>query len=191
MSEKIRAFIAIELNKEIHSALSKIQNDLRRTGADVKWVKPANIHLTLKFLGNINTELIPEIKKILSKISQSYTGFAAELTELGAFPRLQSPRVIWAGMQAGKEKVISIAKELEDNLSKIGIPKEEKDFHPHATLGRIKSPMNRLKLVEALSSKTKISPLNFQVEKITLFKSTLMPQGPIYEAIVEVSLKAS
>jgi 2'-5' RNA ligase len=188
MGEKIRSFIAIELNKEIQDALANIQTDLRSSGADIKWVKPRNIHLTLKFLGNIDTNLIPKIKNILEDITKKYKNFSGDLTELGAFPKLHNPRVIWVGMQTGKDKIISITKELEDNLSKIGIPQEEKEFHPHVTLGRIKSSINRLKLVELLNN-TKISILKFQVKKITLFKSTLTPEGPIYEAKLEVNLK--
>ena len=191
MSENIRAFIAIELNKKIQDELAKIQNEIKASGALVKWVKPENIHLTLKFLGNIDTDLITKIKDILNDLSSKHEVFTMKLNKVGAFPKPRNPRIIWVGQEDGQVKIKSIAEELEENLSKIGIPKEEKPFHSHVTLGRVKSPLNRFKLAEALTSKEKIPELSFAVDRIVLFKSTLTSQGPIYEAIAEVNLKAS
>ncbi|MBM3248293.1 MAG: RNA 2',3'-cyclic phosphodiesterase [Candidatus Omnitrophica bacterium] len=191
MSEKIRAFIAIELNNEVQNSLAKIQNEIKTSGAVVKWVEPKNIHLTLKFLGDIDTDLAAKIKIILEDLVKKHRRFPAVINELGAFPNTRSPRVIWAGIEAGKENAISFANELEDNLSKLGIPKEERAFAPHLTLGRVKSPINRFKLSELLNKNKNISDLNFIADRITFFKSTLTPQGPIYEAIAEVNLKES
>ncbi len=191
MSEKIRAFIAIELNNETQNSLAKIQSELKASGADVKWVEPKNIHLTLKFLGDIDTDLIAKIKNILEDLAKNHQRFSSVINELGAFPNTRSPRVIWVGMQEGKENASSIARELENNLFELGIPKEERDFLPHITLGRVKSPINRLKLTELLDKNKNIPTINFTMEKMTLFKSTLTPRGPIYEAIAEVNLKES
>jgi 2'-5' RNA ligase len=191
MSLTIRSFIAIELNKDIQESLAKIQSQLRAARADVKWVKPENIHLTLKFLGNIDIDLITKINGIFEELGKKYQSFPADLNTLGAFPKIKNPRVIWAGMQKGKDEVIVIVKELEKQLAKIGIAKEEKEFHPHVTLGRLRSPYNRASLVEALEKNSKVPTLNFTVDKIVLFKSTLTPKGPIYEPQAEASLKAS
>ncbi|MBM3252106.1 MAG: RNA 2',3'-cyclic phosphodiesterase [Candidatus Omnitrophica bacterium] len=191
MSDSIRAFIAIELNKDIQDSLAKIQSQLRAARADVKWVKPENIHLTLKFIGNIEIDLVIKIKEILQEISKIFQNVPADLNELGAFPKIKNPRVIWVGMQTGKDKVIAILEELEKRLAEIGIAKEEKEFHPHVTLGRLRSPHNRSDLVAMLEKNIKIPPLNFTIDKIVLFKSALAPQGPIYEPQAEVSLKAS
>jgi len=191
MSEKIRAFIAIELNNETQNSLAKIQSELKTSGAVVKWVEPKNIHLTLKFLGDIDTDLAAKIKIILEDLAKNHQKFSATINELGAFPNTGSPRVIWVGINAGKQNLISIATELENNLPKLGIPKEERDFAPHLTLGRVKGPINRFKLSELLNKNKNISDLNFIADRITLFKSTLTPQGPIYEVITEVILKES
>jgi 2'-5' RNA ligase len=191
MSLTIRSFIAIELNKDIQESLAKIQSQLRAARADVKWVKPENIHLTLKFLGNIDIDLITKINGIFEELGKKYQSFPADLNTLGAFPKIKNPRVIWFGMQKGKDEVIVIVKELEEQLAKIGIAKEEKEFHPHVTLGRLRSPYNRASLVEALEKNSKVPTLNFTVDKIVLFKSTLTPKGPIYEPQAEASLKAS
>lgn len=189
MSEKIRSFIAIELDKQTQENLARIQNELKPSGADIKWVEPKNIHLTLKFMGDIETDLIAKIKNILEDLSKIHRKFSATINELGAFPTSRSPRVIWAGIETGKENSISIASDLENNLSKLGIPKEERDFVPHLTLGRVKSPINRFKLSELLNKNKNISDLNFVADRIVLFKSTLTPKGPIYEAMIEVNLK--
>ncbi|MDD2654765.1 MAG: RNA 2',3'-cyclic phosphodiesterase [Candidatus Omnitrophica bacterium] len=191
MSDKIRTFIAIELDKQTQESLAKIQNELKASGSDVKWVEPKNIHLTLKFLGDIETDLIPKIKNMLEDLSKNHNKFSAAIKELGAFPNARSPRVIWVGIEAGKENSVSIANDLDNNLSKLGIPKEERDFVPHLTLGRVKRPINRFKLSELINKNKDISDLNFVADRITLFKSTLTPKGPIYEAMVEVNLKES
>ncbi|MFH1656020.1 MAG: RNA 2',3'-cyclic phosphodiesterase [Candidatus Omnitrophota bacterium] len=191
MPETIRAFIAVELNKDIQEGLAKIQAELRSARADVKWVKPGNIHLTLKFLGNIDPDLATKIKQILEDLGKNHRSFSADLNELGAFPKPKSPRVIWVGMQKGKDDLISIVEHLENRLSEIGIAKEDRIFHPHVTIGRLRSPHNRSKLVEMLEKNSSIPVLNFTVDKIVLFKSTLTPQGSIYEPQAEVSFKAS
>jgi len=191
MPETIRAFIAIELNKDIQDGLAKIQAELRSGRADVKWVKPQNMHLTLKFLGNIEIDLIVKIKNILEDLTINHKSFPSDLSEIGAFPKIKTPRVIWVGMQKGKDQVGLIVEELETKLAEIGILKEERKFHPHLTLGRLRSPHNRSKLVELLEKNKAIPPLNFTVDKIILFKSTLTGQGPIYEPQSQVSLKAS
>ena len=191
MSDAIRAFIAIELNSDTQEGLARIQSELRSARADVKWVKPQNIHLTLKFLGNIDSSQAEKIKQILDEIGNKFKSFESDLNELGAFPKPNSPRVIWVGMQKGKDQVISIVNDLENKISEIGILREDRTFHPHVTLGRLRSPHNRSGLVEFLEKNKTIPPLNFTADKIVLFKSTLTPQGPIYEPLAQVSLKAS
>ena len=180
MTETIRTFIAIELNEEIHGELSSLQSDLKKSEADVKWVAPESIHLTLKFLGNIDEEKIKKTQNILSDIVKNFKPFFLSLKDIGAFPKLNYPRVIWVGVDEGKPKVSKLAKELEDRLEKIGISKEEKEFHPHITLGRVKSPKNRENLKNIIET-TKFEPKSkIDVNRLILFKSQLTPQGPIY-----------
>jgi len=191
MSETIRAFIAIELNKETQSYLSNIQSELKETGADVKWVKSENIHLTLKFLGNIDVSKINQIKEILTKISRENTEFTVELSDIGAFPKKEHPRVIWIAIEKNQDKVIKIVADLEERLMELGIAKEDRPFRAHLTLGRVKSNLNRLKLVEKLKNINISQRHSLIVNKLTLFKSTLTPGGPIYEILCESNLKAS
>lgn len=184
----IRAFIAISLTKEIQDKILKIQEQLRRSNADVKWVEPENIHLTLKFLGNVEEKKIEKIKGILEKISEEYEKFSMELLKIGAFPKLSNPRVIWIGIEKGKEKLQKTFSDLEEGLNKVGFKKEEREFSAHITIGRVKSPLNRSKLLEEIK-RTNFERMNLLVTKISLFKSTLTPKGPIYESLYEADLK--
>lgn len=180
MTETIRTFIAIELNEEMRSELSSLQSVLKKSEADVKWVGPELIHLTLKFLGNIDDGKVKETQNILSDIVKNFKPFFLSLRDIGAFPKLSYPKVIWVGVDEGKTKVSKLAKELEDRLEKIGISKEEKEFHPHITLGRVKSPKNRENLKNIIET-TKFEPKSrIDVNRLTLFKSQLTPQGPIH-----------
>jgi len=190
----MRTFIAITLSEEIKEELKKIQDKLKLTNADVKWVDIKNIHLTLKFLGEVDEEKINKIIKILNEVSKEISGFNLSLGTLGVFPKLESARVIWVGLKKGDKETKEIAKILEEKLAKIGIPKEKRPFSSHITLGRVRSNLNLKNLVEEI--KNLIENLDsfykekeFFVSKITLFKSTLTYQGPIYEILKEANLK--
>lgn len=187
----MRTFIAIELPEQIRTILSSIQDDLKQTHADVKLVKPENIHLTLKFLGDIEQDLVKKIHSTLDEITQRYPSFSLYLSCLGAFPKPQYPRVIWISV-TNDQPVSEIAKDLEKEMIRIGLPAESRPFSTHITLGRVRSGLNRKALVEKLEflNKNLSSPQpEFKVLGLTLFKSTLTPQGPIYEAIFRCPLK--
>lgn len=180
----MRAFIALELAGEIKKELSRLEGELRNTGAGVKWVTPENIHLTLKFLGDIEEERTEGIKKSLDGISSEEKSFEVNLFKLGAFPALDNPRVVWVGIDKGCAEVEKIAKRIEEDLEKLGFPKEERPFSAHLTLGRIKSPKNKSVLTEKLLT-LEVLPKSCTVKSINLFKSTLTPEGPIYETLHE------
>jgi 2'-5' RNA ligase len=187
----MRTFIAIELPTEIKTILSNMQNELKQAHGDIKWVKPENIHLTLKFLGEIEQDLIKKICSILEATAQKYPSFSLYLSKLGAFPKLQYPRVIWISV-TNDQIAINIAQDLEKELLRIGLPAESRPFSTHITLGRLRSGLNRKALVEKLELINKDIALpgpEFNILGLTLFKSTLTPQGPIYEAILSCPLK--
>lgn len=188
----MRTFIAIELPQEIKDSLSNLQGQLKASGADAKWVEPQNIHLTLKFLGERDVKLIEKIIQILEGVAEEKKSFQIRISSLGAFPKPNAPRVIWVGVDKGDSETKEIAKELEEKIAKIGIPKENRPFSSHITIGRIRSALNRERLVQDLNNlqhKFGQETLEFLVTKITLFKSTLTPKGPIYEVLKEANLK--
>lgn len=191
MPETIRTFIAIELNEETHSELSSLQSLLKKSEADVKWVAPDIIHLTLKFLGYIDDAKIKEVQKILSDVAKNSRPFTLTLKEIGAFPKLDYPRVIWVGVDEGKDETSQLAKELEERLKEIGIAKEDREFHPHLTLGRVKSPKNKDKLKHIIEM-TKFEPKSkIAVRHLTLFKSQLCAQGPVYTPLFIAKMKSA
>jgi 2'-5' RNA ligase len=190
----MRTFIAIELPREIKSFLAELQNKLKESGADVKWVEPQNIHLTLKFLGEIDEKKLNAVTGITENVTKDKKAFPIRLSSMGAFPNIDYPRIIWIGIDKGDIEAKQIAEELEDNLTKIGIPKEDRPFSSHITIGRTRSTQNRNKLVWEIKNLMNISGqknLEFAVTKITLFESNLTPKGPIYKTLKEASLKTT
>lgn len=192
----MRAFIAIELSNEIRGSLAQIESHLKYSGADVKWVEKDNIHLTLKFLGEITEEKSEKIKYILDEIAKQTKPFELSLKIskegsgifVGAFPNLDHPRVIWVGLDKGAAESRLVAEKVDDAFLKIGFRKESRPFAAHLTIGRVRSSKNK----EAL--KEKISNLQFKayslqlIDAITLFQSSLTPKGPIYTKIHESKL---
>ena len=188
----MRTFIAIELPEEIKDALYHLQEKLKKSQADVKWVVPQNIHLTLKFLGEIKDGQFDEIASILEGVAEEKNTFTIRLSSIGAFPKINFPRVIWVGIDKGDNETEEIARMLQERLKQIGIPEEERPFSSHITVGRVRSALNKQRLAECLldlQNKDGFLNQEFQVEKITIFKSTLTPKGPIYEVLKEANLK--
>ena len=190
----MRAFIAIEIPEDIRCTLAKLQDELKASGADVKWVEPRNIHLTLKFLGDIDENLQEKIGAELSALAAENQNYQAAIGLCGAFPNMDYPRVIWVGITDGDAQTKKIARDLEERLSKLGLAKDERAFASHITIGRVRSPSKRKNLTRALADQAQnlatLKPL-FNVSKLTLFKSTLSSKGPTYEPQKEVNLKTS
>lgn len=190
----LRTFIAIELPKEIKATLAELQNHLKTSGADIKWVEPENIHLTLKFLGERDEKKIQKITKTLVGVAAEKKSYLINVASLGGFPKLSSPRVIWVGIDQGDIDTKDIVKALEEEIAKVGIPKEERPFSSHITIGRTRSNINFDKFIPELAKIAKTFPpkkQEFLVDKITLFKSQLTPGGPVYEVLKAASLKTA
>lgn len=184
----MRTFIAVELDKEIKKTLSKIQDKLKTAQADVKWVEPENIHLTLKFLGEVEENKIPKISQILKDISSQLKPFTIALSELGAFGGLKYPRVVWIGIAEGKTELSKLVELIEARLAQLKFPKEKRGFSAHFTLGRFRSGKNKDILYQKLNT-IQVPELKQEIKPIALFKSTLTPKGPVYEKIAENSVK--
>lgn len=184
----MRAFIAIELNESIHEELATLQAKLKPAGADVKWVEPQNIHLTLKFLGDVPEDKINRIKNALDAIAAKTNTFNISLAQIGAFGNLNSLRVIWVGIKEGALQASKLADEIEEQLAKLGFPKEGRPFSAHLTLGRVRSPKGRQQLKEAIENFQLLTPKSQLITHITLFQSTLTPKGPIYTILHKAKL---
>jgi len=182
---KFRGFIAIEIN--VPSKIVEIENEIRKTGANVKLVKPENMHLTLKFLGDTNEELIDEIEKIMKESVEGIEPFNIQLKGTGVFPNPNYIKVIWIGIQNG-EQIIPIAQKIDEKISKLGFKKEKRKFSPHLTIGRVKSAKNKDKLIKIIEKYRDVQFTDLKVEFLKLIKSELTPKGPIYTTIKEIKL---
>lgn len=190
----MRTFIAIALPEEIKDSLSRLQGRLKLANADVSWVKRQNIHLTLKFLGEIDELKAGLVKDTLEKIANTIHPFPIRLLTLGAFPGVESPRIIWVGVDIGETEVTHLAQSIEQALSDKGFTREERPFSSHITIGRVRSKKNRGELtkhIEGLNQKFNKEKTEFTVKVITFFKSTLTSNGPIYEPLKEITLTAT
>lgn len=184
MSENIRCFIAIELSGEIRDALAEIEESLKANIPGVKWVRPENMHLTLKFLGHISPSAAEHVKSFLSEIASQVKPFPIRLSAPGVFPSLARPRVIWAGIDKGSKESIDLAERIEEKAALLGIEKETRPFHPHLTLARVDFSIDKEVLNNAFA-RIKVPNTEMTASKITLFQSTLRREGPIYTVLHE------
>jgi len=176
----IRAFIAIEIDSEIKKRLSKHIDKLKGAGADVKWVVPENIHLTLKFLGYIEEDTLPGLNKIISDAASNLESFNISIGNIGAFPSHKRPRIVYVCVEDKEDLLLKLYENLNKGVEVLGIKKESKKYVGHITLGRIRTQKNISKLTTALESETECF---FGYEKINYFslmQSQLTPKGPIY-----------
>ena len=175
----MRTFIAIDLPEKIKNKIAELENDFKKCNLTFKWVKPENLHLTLKFLGDIDQEGVSKINEAITTVSGKFAAFKASFNSFGFFPNEKNPRVFFISID--KEELFkSIASELEKELETLGFKKENR-FKSHITLARIKD----LKNIESLKEKIKNTQLNeeFPADTIILYKSTLTKEGPLYEEI--------
>jgi 2'-5' RNA ligase len=191
--EKIRSFIAVELPLELKQALSRLQAKLKSSSAaPVKWVEPDNIHLTLKFLGDISTEITGRITAALENASRGTHPFEIGVSGIGAFPGLKRVRIVWVGLTGELEKLEQLQKRIEAGLEPLGIPPEGRPFTPHLTIARVRDyarPDDRLTLGELIGGMSLEQEYKVGVNAVHLMKSQLTREGPIYSKISTVTLK--
>lgn len=177
----MRLFVAVDVSDEIVATLAETQKRLKQAGADVAWTKPENMHLTLKFLGETADARVGEIKAALDLVALRHQPFEMKVYELGSFPEQGNPRVLWAGVTAGREPLSALARDVEQSLAELGFPKEQRPFTAHLTLGRLRSPRGAGRLLKLME---RVGTLEFgqcRINDLRLYKSTLVPGGSIYE----------
>jgi len=185
----IRAFIAVELPEALRQEVAALVADLESSGADVKWVEVNNLHLTLKFLGNIEEAQLSSLKEALRASTLHLSPFAVSLEGIGAFPRTTSPRVVWVGVSQGSEDLIRLAHAVEQACSSLGFLVEDRPFSPHLTIGRVRSREQLASLIKKLQVAQFRGRAPAPVAKLTLFQSTLSPHGPTYTPLAEISIR--
>jgi 2'-5' RNA ligase len=183
----MRTFIAVELPEGIKKQIEILQAPLKKTGAFVSWVKPGNIHVTLKFLGEVPEEKIQEIFDATEMAVEGTERFNMSLKGTGGFPNLRRPRVIWVGTGSGGEELSHLAKRIEEEMEKIGFPREKRKFSPHFTIGRVKSPKNIERLAPQVES-ARFETEEIEVTEVVVMRSQLHPAGAIYTPLKKLPL---
>ena len=183
---QIRAFLAIDLDDDLKPKINKIIREFKKTNANIKYVDLQNLHFTLKFFGDIDTEGIDLIAEKIEKTIKDFDSFNIKIKGCGAFPNTNRIKVIWLGLDEDK-----ILKELHDNLDKefnsIGFDLDKK-FSSHLTIGRMRSAKAKDKVKNTLDLYDGIDVGTMEVKTVTLKRSTLTPSGPIYEDLIEFRL---
>lgn len=193
----IRTFVAIELEAPLRQALAQVQATLRSrlqqaVGPDVRiqWVKPESIHQTLKFLGDIPEDRVPDVQAVLARVAGGHSRFTVDVEGLGVFPDVRAPRVLWVGLTAHVDALKRLAVDVEVALGAIGFAPESKPFNPHLTLARIKERSHDIGRVLSgeglLAQETKLGELT--VAAVSLMKSELKPTGSVYTRLQDFPL---
>ncbi len=191
--EEIRTFVAIELSAGIKSELTRVQEMLKEKSATphLRWVNPANVHLTLKFLGNVPRDRIQEITAVLKEAGAGLSPFIIEVSGLGCFPGTKNPRVIWVGVQEGTGRLKRLQERVEERLATLGFKPEGRPFHPHLTLGRVRkgAHVGARRLIGSIVSATSVGDLGqMEVGEISLMESILHPTGAEYICLHSIPL---
>lgn len=183
----LRCFIAVPTPGPLKKLLTEITDGLKKSGADVRWVTAENIHLTLKFLGATEEELVPGICKALSERLSYYSHFYINISGVGCFPDMRRPRVVWIGIEESRE-LNDLAAAVESEMMKLGYQAEERAYSPHLTIGRVRSQKGIKALISALEGKGAVSLGRMEIGRITLMKSELRPAGAQYSSLAEIPL---
>ena len=190
---QIRVFIAIDLPKSIQDSIENQTSRLRQgTGNGlVRWVPPANMHLTLKFIGSISTSHVDFLKQMLTQAAESHSPFDLQIGGIGSFPNSKRPRVIWVGIHAPAD-LASLQKNIEAGATRLGYEKEERPFSPHLTLGRVRSdiaPADLQKIRSTLDSFQLGNIGSAKIDAVHLYKSDLHSDGSVYTKLFSVPFK--
>lgn len=185
MSGTIRTFLAFDIEDQtVIRKLTQVQGMLGNTRADLKLVKPQNIHLTIRFLGDIQQSMVDAIYEEMKQIV--FSSFTVELAGLGAFPKLSYPRVIWAGIRKGADELTDVFRQLEPRLRGLRFKPDNKGFSPHLTIARVRTGRNKAMLAERIRELENTEFGTVKADCLKLKQSDLTPRGPIYTTLREV-----
>lgn len=180
----VRCFVAIELPKSLHQGLQKVSSTLQNLleGSPIRWVEVNKVHITIKFLGDVAEKNIPVISELIQAETKKHKVFDISVGGFGAFPSLSKPRVLWVGIESGKD-FHRLQRRIDGEISRLGYPADNRTFDPHLTLGRISRNVrkNELHQIKAVVSGYRIGFIGAaRITEVGLFKSVLKPGGAVY-----------
>lgn len=191
MKSKFRTFVAIELPKSRQDDIRKLQHAFASHRLDIRWVKPENLHLTLRFLGDVDPPDIDAVERVLSGTAANTPIFDLSPRGMGVFPNIRQPRILWVGMAGQTDMLRSLQKSLVDALVPLGFAADKRPYRGHLTIGRIKPRTHQGRLVGALRTHQEFFSQVFTVKRLVIFKSDLRPDGPVYTRLCEMPLGTS
>jgi 2'-5' RNA ligase len=189
MQQSIRAFIAFEIPPLVISRLHIVQQDVERSKIRARWVRPENIHLTLKFLGDIRPDYIDKIHTAMDGVAIEFSPITVVVKGGGVFPGIKRPRVIWAGLGGNIRSLLAFQSRLSEKLAEIQFPIDKRSFQAHLTLGRIKQAANPALIRQMIADLAKLDSDEFTFSQVFLFKSDLRPSGAVYSKLKQSKLE--
>lgn len=187
----LRLFIAFELTEMQKQDLAVLQDRVKGYIDGVRWLRPVNMHLTLKFLGEIGEESTGLIKKAMNRTIEEFRPFKIQFGGCGVFPTPQNARVLWIGLKKGEEPIKELAGRLENNLSKYEFKKEDRRYQPHLTIGRLRNRIPQEKINQFLEQEKLFETTAEVAQEIVLFQSCLAKQGAIHTAMHNAVFKGN
>ena len=188
MNGSHRIFVAVALEASLREAITDLERRLEDAGARLHWVKPENLHFTLRFLGHISDAQLNRVKTAAREAAQGVAAFRIALAGLGAFPNARRPQVVWVGIGKGGDNLRDLAERLDDTLARQRFPKEPRGFQPHLTLARVKEPRLWGEIGPVLGQFERVEVGEQEVRSLLVMESLLRPQGAIYTQVEEVPL---
>ena len=179
----VRAFLAVEVPQRVRTYVWRTIEDEQQKDMPIKWVNVENMHITLKFLGDIDEKQQADVSHAVEQITHQHEVFALNLKDIGCFPNPKYPRVLWVGVENGREALCALAREIDGQLAGLGF-EPEKRFHPHLTIARMRKPC----VVDHILKRRLVTD-TFEATAVVLFQSTLTPHGPIYKALERCALR--
>jgi len=191
MRDSLRAFIAVDMSDEARGRLVQAIDSLSSLGlSGVRWVKPEGMHLTLKFLGDIDPSLVEKVTEAIELAARDTKPFMLSLSQPGGFPTLGDPRVLWVGLVGDLERLYSLQRAVESQMQRLGFPPEKRRFSPHVTLGRVREGTRvgeRHRIGNAFSRIAVDDVSAWRVGAVHLMRSTLTPTGAIYSQLARIA----
>jgi len=185
----MRTFIAAGITEPVRKEILKIQSALASLSLDAKWVEKENIHITLKFLGEVADKDIMGVISAVRDACAAEDSFYVHISSVGVFPDMKRPRVIWVGVSDGADEIRKLSGEIESSLVPLGFEKERREFSPHLTIGRVRSLRNTEKLGEGIGKIAHTDCGRMILDEVLIMRSDLTGQGPVYSVLERAGLR--
>jgi 2'-5' RNA ligase len=183
----VRVFVAVSISEEARAAIASMMKELKRLGERIRWIPPENLHLTLKFVGEVDSQRVPEFESALDRSIDGFSQFQYSLEAKGCFPNWNQPRILWVGVKDTEDRLVGIHREIDRNFQTLEIPNENRRFKPHLTIARLKQGAKPEAALSAFQ-RFQLGEYRVDVREVHLMRSDLGPSGAQYSILHSASL---